>query len=502
MCAHHGRVVGEGSAGVAKTPLRLGALAEWLPRGGALPATSWAVRHRGISVLLWSHVAGLLLIGLLREDSVLHAGADAMVVAALAVIATLLPLSRLLRSAAATLGLLVSSAAVVHLFDGAIEAHFHFFVMVAVVALYQEWLPFLLALAFVVLHHGVIGTTMPTEVYNHQPAVANPWLWGLIHGGFVLAESIACLIHWRASELAVGRERRARVAAERSGQALAHAQELSQMGSWEWDVVADTVTWSNQLYAMAGQDPSTFQPSVGTFLELVHHGEREEIAALIEHSLRAGLTLDFECQVVLADGELRTVHALGGATMDADGRVVHMRGAIQDVTERRRLQEAVTQLAFQDPLTGLANRRLFLDRLGEAIDRCDAGEGTCAVLFIDLDGFKAVNDEHGHAAGDVLLQEVATRLRDAVRSTDTVSRFGGDEFALLCPGDDHEIATLTAERIERELGRPIVIDGAPVMVAASIGVAVAEAGTTADAVLRRADAAMYEVKALARSAQA
>ena len=486
---------------VARTPPWLDSLVAWLPRGGALDAASWQLRHRGISVLLWLHVVGLLVIGSVRGESPLHAIADSMVVAALAVIATILPLSRLLQSAAATLGLLMCSAAVVHLFNGAIEAHFHFFVMVAVVALYQEWLPFLLALAFVVLHHGVLGTTMPSQVYNHDAAVTSPWLWGLIHGGFVLAESVACLIHWRASELVVGRERRVRLAAEQTGQALAHAQELSRMGSWEWDVVADTVTWSAQLYAMAGQDAAAFRPSVGTFLEMVPPAEREEVAALISQSLRAGQNLDFECRLVRADGEVLTVHALGGATTDADGKVVHMRGSIQDVTERRRLQEIITEMAFQDPLTGLANRRRFLDRLGAAIERCASGEGTCAVLFIDLDGFKAVNDRLGHAAGDVLLQEVADRLRAAVRVTDTVSRFGGDEFALLCPGDDHEVAGLTAERIEQELCRPVLIEGAPVMVAASIGVAVAEAGATADAVLRRADAAMYEVKARARSAQ-
>lgn len=482
-------------------PSWFGSLGTWLPRGGALDPTSWAGRHRGICLLLWLHVLALPVIAVTRGAAPLHSVADAALIAGLAALATLGWLESRYRAAAATMGLLVSSAAVVHVFDGVIEAHFHFFVMVAVVALYQAWFPFLLALSFVIVHHGVIGTMLPEAVYNHPAAIEQPWLWGLIHGGFVLAESVACLVYWRASEQSVDRERQVRLAAERTREELAHAQQLSQMGSWEWDVVSDTVTWSAQLYAMAGQDAATFRPSVGTFLEMVPPAERDEVAELVIRSLRAGHHLDFECPLVRADGEVITVHALGDAMMDAAGRVVHMRGSIQDVTERRRLQETITEMAFQDPLTGLANRRLLLDRLDEAVARCDAGEGACALLFIDLDGFKAVNDRHGHAVGDALLREVAGRLRAAVRASDTVSRFGGDEFALLCPGGDHDLAALTAERIEQELCRPIMVDGAPVVVAASIGIAVAEPGTTADTLLRSADAAMYDVKARTRVAQ-
>jgi hypothetical protein len=164
-----------------------GAAVGWLPRGGALGYEAWQARHRGICILLWVHAAWLPFLGLLRGYSLVHGLAEAGVVAWLALGAQLRWLGVAARSALATLGLLTSSAVIVHFYEGLIEMHFHFFVMVAVVALYQAWLPFVLALVFVVLHHSLTGTFAPDAVYNHAAAVSNPWLWGLVHGGFILA---------------------------------------------------------------------------------------------------------------------------------------------------------------------------------------------------------------------------------------------------------------------------------------------------------------------------
>lgn len=466
----------------------------WLPRGGTLDDASWVARHRGICAVLWMHVIALPATTLVRGETLGHALPEVAGIAWLALAAELRGLGIRLRSAAATLGLMACSAAVVHVFDGTIEAHFHFFVMVAVVALYQSWVPFLLALAFVVVHHGVIGTLEPEAVYNHAAAIERPWLWGIIHGAFIFAESIACLVYWRASELAVERERRIRVSAEEARQDLALAQELAGMGSWEWDARSGSIRWSEHLYVLAGVDPSDFEPTPTSFQELVHPEDREQVQLRIMTAVRTGELLEYECRILRADGDLRTVHALGHATTDDSGAVVHIRGTVHDVTERRRLEEAITQMAFHDPLTGLCNRRLYLERLEEALARSALEGGTCAVLFIDLDGFKAVNDRHGHAAGDALLLEIAARLRSAVRDTDTVARFGGDEFAVLCEGGDSRAATRTAQRIESELRRPAVVDQTEVVIAASIGIAVADPESTSDGLLRQADAAMYAAK--------
>ncbi|PWN02366.1 two-component system response regulator [Nocardioides silvaticus] len=474
-----------------------GRAAEWLPRGGVLSDGAWRARHRGICVLLWLHAIVLSVASVLSQQSLAHGAADASAVGWLALAATTPRFGRRLRSASATLGLMTSSALVVHLTGGLIEAHFHFFVMVAVVALYQAWLPYLLGLAFVVAHHSVVGTIAPHAVYNHAAAADNPWLWGLIHGAFVLAESAACLVYWRASEAAVDRERAARVEAETAHRELADAQALSGVGSWEWDQVTQAVTWSEQLYALAGVDPDFFTPTIEGFLELVHPEDRERVAGLLRKVADGSGSLDYECRLLRPDGEIRTIHALGEVAVDLRGGHTGMRGTCHDVTDRKKLEDAITRMALEDPLTGLANRRVFSDRLDEAVVRASSAGRVCAVLFIDLDGFKVVNDTHGHAAGDAVLTDVARRLRSSVRQGDTIARLGGDEFAVLCEATDLDAVAETAARIEEELSYVAVIDGQRVRVSASVGFATADRAGSPDTLLRRADEAMYASKSRA-----
>jgi signal transduction histidine kinase len=201
-----------------------------LPRGGQLPEASWNSRHRAITALLWVHVAVLPLIGIWQGQETPHALLDLALVAGFAVAATLPGAPRAVRASLTTLGLMMSSATLVHFFDGLIEAHFHFFVVIAVVSLYQSWAPYLLAVSFVLLHHGVLGTLAPSQVFNHTAAIDRPFLFAAVHGGFVLAESIACLAYWRASEEALAAERHERAEAEAAGAALAKANtEISDL---------------------------------------------------------------------------------------------------------------------------------------------------------------------------------------------------------------------------------------------------------------------------------
>lgn len=491
----HDRVTNDGRPSVGATPWwrrTFTATRVLLPRGGALSEQSWSTRHRGICVLLWAHVVALPFLGVLRHETAAHSLFEAAIVAVFAVGALLRRLSREVRSASATIGLLASSAILVHFFDGLIELHFHFFVTVAVVALYQAWGPLLLALGFVVFHHTVIGTLAPELVYNHPSAVHNPGLFALVHGGFVLAESIACLVVWRFSEDALDSERAARGGLEKAHRDLAQAQDLSGMGSWDWDVTANTVTWSDQMYALAGVDPTTFTPSVESFLGLVHADDRVRVAELVSAAYETQTGLDYEYRPVQPDGAI--FHALGEWVTATEGTAARMFGTIHDVTERKRLLAEIEHLAFHDPLTGLANRRLFMDRLDHALDITRRSGHGCAVLFMDLDGFKKVNDTLGHGAGDELLCEVARRLTRAARSADTIARFGGDEFALLCEDVDLEIAIRVAERIGEELHRPVELQGVDVSPRGSIGIALAEGNLSAEDILRDADAAMYAVK--------
>ncbi len=221
----------------------------------------------------------------------------------------------------------------------------------------------------------------------------------------------------------------------------------------------------------------------------------ETAADLFARALAAGgAVVDAEVPARL-QGEDRWLGVrLTDASGDPDigGVVVH----VTDVTGRRRAEEALAHSALHDGLTGLANRTLFTDRVGQALRRTVRGGGSAAVLSIDVDGFKAVNDALGHSAGDALLREVADRLRGAVRADDTVARLGGDEFAVLVEqsgeGDDEALATAT--RVREVLSRPVALRGGPVTVSASLGVAVGRGGAGAPSLIADADLALYAAK--------
>ncbi|MBV9411678.1 MAG: methyl-accepting chemotaxis protein, partial [Acidimicrobiia bacterium] len=176
------------------------AVKRFLPRGGSLPYEEWRSRHRVIVVLLWLHALGLTIFGLARGYSLAHTVGDTSIVATAAFFASWSRLGRKWQSTVAAFGLVAASGVLVHLSGGVVEAHFHYFVVVVILSLYEDWVPFLVAIGFVVIEHGAIGAISPHSVYDHASAVKNPWKWALIHGGFVLAESLACLVAWRKNE--------------------------------------------------------------------------------------------------------------------------------------------------------------------------------------------------------------------------------------------------------------------------------------------------------------
>ncbi len=197
---------------------------------------------------------------------------------------------------------------------------------------------------------------------------------------------------------------------------------------------------------------------------------------------------------------LRVRHADGGwIWAEIVGRnLLHepsVRGIVQtlrDVSERRRLEEELEHRAHHDGLTGLANRNHFLDQLDAALGGDPAG---LAVLYLDLDGFKAVNDEHGHRCGDEVLVVVAERLGMATRSGDLCGRLGGDEFVAFFRGiADREAAIAVGHRVRDSLTGPAAVGGATVVVRTSVGVALPRPGEDADRVVSRADSALYEAK--------
>ncbi len=202
-----------------------------------------------------------------------------------------------------------------------------------------------------------------------------------------------------------------------------------------------------------------------------------------------------EYRLVRRDGDLIDVEAVSVVITYESAPAVQT--VLRDVTLRRRLEARLVHDAFHDPLTGLPNRALFRDRVQHALARLVRSDSSCAlaVLFLDLDDFKAVNDTLGHAAGDRLLIAVGERLREVTRTYDTVARLGGDEFAILLEElVDHDEAIPILERIHETLQKPLHIDGRDMRVSASIGVAYALPADDADLLLRNADVAMYEAK--------
>jgi PAS domain S-box-containing protein len=187
----------------------------FVPSGGSLPENVWRGRRRFLVGLAWFHAAAIVLAGpllghrwelslraLFAHETVLHTAAEGLVVAFFAALASWPRASRTFQATCVGFGLMSASGILVHLSGGYIEAHFHFFVMLAFLALCQDWIPYLLAVAFVAVHHGVVGVVWPKEVYNHPAAYESPWTWAAIHAAFVLASCVGSVIAWRFNERA------------------------------------------------------------------------------------------------------------------------------------------------------------------------------------------------------------------------------------------------------------------------------------------------------------
>jgi diguanylate cyclase (GGDEF)-like protein/PAS domain S-box-containing protein len=299
--------------------------------------------------------------------------------------------------------------------------------------------------------------------------------------------------------------RRAAEGALRASEAsLAEAQRLAHIGSWEYDHATGTLRWSDELFRIAGYPPQSFAPTTERHLGLVHPDDRERVVTAFRASAASGAPTDLDLRLIRPDGAVRVIRQRAESLRDPSGRPLKRLGVMHDVTEQRRLEERLAHQATHDPLTGLPNRALFHARLGDALARARQDGPPCAVLFLDLDHFKDVNDTLGHDAGDRLLREVAARLRAVVREGDTVARLGGDEFAALLPAvADAAGAVEVAERLRESLARPFLLEGRPFPLGASVGIAVGGPGyTRAEELLRDADVALYRAKAAGRGGHA
>jgi diguanylate cyclase (GGDEF)-like protein/PAS domain S-box-containing protein len=234
-----------------------------------------------------------------------------------------------------------------------------------------------------------------------------------------------------------------------------------------------------------------------TFRDITHPDDLDRNAELLQR-LMTGEERRFQMEkrYINRDGNTVSVILTVSAVVGSDGATYRFVSQIQDVTARRQLETQLLHRASHDVLTGLPNRALFMDRLEHALDRLQRDGGQIAVMFLDLDGFKAVNDEYGHEQGDRLLVEIGRRLRACARAGDTVARLGGDEFTILLENIRHpSVATEVGQRVLETLRYPIMLGEHVTTISPSIGIALSVGShDRADTMLHAADTAMYAAK--------
>jgi predicted signal transduction protein with EAL and GGDEF domain/DNA-binding response OmpR family regulator len=313
---------------------------------------------------------------------------------------------------------------------------------------------------------------------------------------------------------------------ERSKAKLARAQDLARMGSFDWrrklDDGTSTFVLSPEGLRVFGVPPHGAL-SMRQLLRMVPHADRHGLMRVLRDVLHASSVLATDVPVIVIDGRPRIVHVEAEPEFDDTGHCVGYTGIVQDVTDRRAAEDRIRHLANFDALSGLPNRRQLMWRAERALEAARRGGHQVALLMIDIDRFKVINDTLGHAAGDDLLVEVARRLRACVRHSDqvmegtlesqgtrshrsleAVGRLGGDEFVALLPEVGAESdAERVAQRMLDATREPIFVGGQECFVTASVGIALfpRDGASVAD-LMRNSDVAMYSVKSAGRNAQA
>ncbi len=299
--------------------------------------------------------------------------------------------------------------------------------------------------------------------------------------------------------------------AQQSSNLLAEAQRVAKLGNWTWDMDGKQLFVSEESYRIFGVPRVAPEVFHKLLINSVHQDDKNAFDIAVQKAID-GESLDIAFKACLSNGEEKTVlmHFDSSAEhLDPGHRVF---GTIQDISEQRRAEESIRELAYYDSITGLPNRDLFKEHLSMAMHQASRNREKLAVMFLDLDKFKRINDSLGHEAGDKLLKIVSERLHESVRSTDVASRglsdmgtslarLGGDEFTVMLSGlHGVEHVELIAQRILERIAEPVMLSGNRVSVSSSIGIAVyPEDGEDIATLLKNADAAMYKVKSQGRN---
>lgn len=279
---------------------------------------------------------------------------------------------------------------------------------------------------------------------------------------------------------------------------LTVAQRIARLGYWTWDTKRDHFTISEQLAELCGIDLATFDNSLAGFIRLIHSKDREFVKDVITAAAHSSAIQHIEYRIMINANEIievqQEIEALTSKNM------LFITGIVQDISHKKQTEKQIHRLAYFDHLTGLANRSYYQERMEDIIKSATHRKSQFAFMFIDLDGFKGINDRFGHHVGDQFLQEIAQRLKHVAREIDFIVRLGGDEFCIILNNiADEASVTEIAKRCLQRINQPLVIDNHQIIPQASIGIALfPKHGTTEAELLKAADIAMYLAKQMGK----
>jgi diguanylate cyclase (GGDEF)-like protein/PAS domain S-box-containing protein len=258
------------------------------------------------------------------------------------------------------------------------------------------------------------------------------------------------------------------------------------------DALSSNIFTSRQIEPILGYTVEEWAADSELFVRTLHPEDRDRVLAEHARTTRTHEPLSIEYRLIARDGRTVWVRDEGVVVHDEGGTPLYLQGYLLDVTMERETQSQLRDLALRDPLTGLANRAFFQEQVQQAVATRKAAGADTALLFIDLNDFKVVNDRWGHDAGDRVLRELAQRIQGTVRAGDSAARLGGDEFAVVLPSvSEPAEAVSAAERLLARIGEPVELAGESLNVGASVGISI---GSDVDVMRREADAAMYRAK--------
>lgn len=323
------------------------------------------------------------------------------------------------------------------------------------------------------------------------------WLCTVLRGRHLERQLRAC--HQYLDDLGL-RQSKSGVVQREDIERYKRSQYFARIGTWDWDIDTEALYWSDAIYPMFGFQLGEISPSYERFCTSVHPDDRAQVRAGELRCIHTGENHDEEYRVVWPDGSIRWLRETGNVVRNDQGVAVKMIGVVRDITEEKAWANQLQSLAHNDALTGLPNRLVFEQRLALALEKARNCNTRVALAFLDLNDFKAINDRNGHAIGDQVLTFTAKRLKQMLRSADTVARIGGDEFVLILegflPGDDleEEVRQVCSKVIE-SLAFPMIISGELLQVGTSLGVAIyPDHAASMDTLIHLADLAMYEAK--------